>query len=125
MAAVEIVQRDVELIDASSPERKRPLGSEHPAVRDQRDIGQTDRIRDPAHDVLEVTPEQGLATREGHHERIEVPRGGRKTRLFAGAGRGIGPPVVAEPAPGITPERHLEMHEDRLPHRGQVQRTSR
>ena len=111
VAAVEIVERDVELIDPRVRQRSRSLGRQHAAVRQQDDVLQAHGARDSGDEGFQVAPQQGLAARERYEHGIEKPGGVRVALQLVVPSRRIRLPVVAEGATRVAAQRHLEVHE--------------
>ena len=113
MPLVEVVERDVELIDAGVPQRLRALRREHGAVRDQRDVLERDRAIDLGDEILEIAAQRRLAAGEGDEHRIEEARRVGVALELRRALVGVGLPVVTEPAVRVAAKRDLEVHEHR------------
>src|SRR5687767_3330063 len=115
MAPVDIVQGNVELADAGVPEGAAALGSQHAAVRQQRDVFQPDGVADRCHELLEVPSEERLAAGKRHEHGIEEPRCVRAPLGFLVLRRCRRLPVIAEPAPRVTAHGDFEVHQDGPP----------
>src|SRR5262249_51697100 len=95
------------------------IDREEAAVREYGHVLHAHRAAHGMDDVLQVATEERLTTRERNHERIEEPRRIGERLRFRGARRRVGSPIVAESAPRVAPQRHLEVDEDRTLARGQ------
>ena len=113
MAIVQEVERDRELCEAGVPQRLCARNGEHGAMRDDRHPGDWRGAADFGDDLLEVGPEQRLASGERDHHRAEMARRVGKGLQLGRAGRSIGFPVVAEVTLGVAAHGDLEMHEHR------------
>ena len=112
--AVEVVERDVELMDPRVPERRaaRSGVSMPPWVMSVTYLSR-DRPIHRGDDLLEIAAQQRLATGEGDEHRIEEARRvGEALELVRRAVRRR-LPVVAEPAVRVAAKRDLEVHEHR------------
>ncbi len=76
---VEVIQRDVELVDARFPQRSRALGRQHSTVREQRREFHAHGSVDSRDNLFEIGSHRRLAAGIRDHHRIEKPRGVRKT----------------------------------------------
>ena len=118
MASIEIVERDVELVDAGTPEGGGALRREHAAMRDERDVLEAHGRAHGRDDVFEIATQEWFAARERDKHGIEVSCRIRVRRELVRPRIGRRFPVVAEAAPRIAAECDLEVHEQRaLPQR--------
>src|SRR3954470_18474588 len=112
VTAVDVIEGNVELIDARAPQRECPLGREHRAMSYQHDVLETNRAGDCSNELFEIGTEQRLTAREGHEHWIEESRRVGEARQLGAARLRIGAPVVAETAACVTAQRHFEVHEN-------------
>ena len=108
---VEIIERDVELVDPRFPQRARPLGRQHATVGDERHVLEADRLVHRRDYILQIAPQCRLAAGECNEHGIEEARGISEGRELAGFGGRIGFPVVAEAAARVAAHRDFEMHQ--------------
>lgn len=120
MALVEVIERDVELVDARFPERPRTLDRQHSAMCEQRAELHAHRLIDAGNNLLEIAPHCRLAAGVRDHHRIEESGSVRKT-LELGFTRGfVRHPIIAERTSRVAAERNLEMNEYRFSNRREV-----